>query len=118
MLKVRLFGSGQAQYYDRTLSGFPNQQCCLVFCYLLLNREQPHHREKLASVFWGDFPTQVSRKNLRNNLWRLRQVLQSVGASPDDYLMMYEDSISFLSTGPYWLDIEVFEKTSKLLMLK
>ncbi len=112
MLKVRLFGSGQAQYYDRYLSGFPNKQCCLILCYLLLNREQPHHREKLASVFWSDFPTTISRKNLRNNLWRLRQVLQSAGAPPEDYLMMYEDSILFLSSSPYWLDIEIFEKTS------
>ena len=112
MLKVRLFGSGQAQYFDHFLPGFPDQQCCLILCYLLLNREQPHHREKLASVFWGDSSTQISRKNLRNNLWRLRQILQSSGAPPDEYLLAYEDSISFIKTSQYWLDVEVFEKIS------
>jgi DNA-binding SARP family transcriptional activator len=112
MLKVKLFGSGQAYFFDRTLGGFPGQQGCPILCYLLLNRDYPLHRERLASVFWGDYPTQISKKNLRNNLWRLRQTLQSVGAPPDDFLLINEESVSFISTSVYWLDIEVFEKIS------
>jgi DNA-binding SARP family transcriptional activator len=84
----------------------------LILCYLLLNRDHPLHRERLASVFWGDYSTQISRKNLRNNLWRLRQTLQSVGAPPDEYLLISEDSVSFIPASQYWLDVEVFEKTS------
>jgi DNA-binding SARP family transcriptional activator len=46
---------------------------------------------------------------LRNALWRLRQGLQSVGVPVDDYLFSSDDSVSFLTTSPYWLDVEVFE---------
>jgi DNA-binding SARP family transcriptional activator len=112
MLKVKLFGAGQAQFFDRFLGGFPGQQGCMILCYLLLNRDHPLHRERLASVFWGDYPTQISRKNLRNNLWRLRQTLLSVGAPPEDFLLISEESVSFITTSMYWLDVEVFERIS------
>ncbi len=112
MLKVWLLGSGQARYYDRSLSGFPNQRACLLLSYLLLNRHHPHNRERLAAIFWGDYPTSTSKKYLRNALWRLRHVLQSAGVPADDYLLISDDSVSFIQTSPYWLDIEDFEKAA------
>ena len=111
MLHIRLFGSGQATLYDHPLTGFPYQQAYLLLCYLLLNRDRPHNRERLAAVFWGDYPTDASRKNLRNVLWRLRHAFQSHGASADEYMSVSEESASFSGTGRYWLDVEVFETT-------
>lgn len=111
MLELKLFGTGQAGYCGRPLAGFPNQQPCLLLCYLLLNRQYPHHRERLAAVFWSEHSTHGSRKYLRNALWRLRQTFQSVGAAPDDYLSVSDDSISFLTSSHYWLDTEIFETT-------
>jgi DNA-binding SARP family transcriptional activator len=111
MLRIRLLGAGHAQYFDQTLTGFPNQQPCLLLCYLLLNRDRPHHRDLLATTFWGDYPPNTSRKYLRNALWRLRQSLQSVGAPPDEYIMVGDESISFIKSSSYWLDVECFEAT-------
>jgi len=111
MLKLRLFGTGRASYFDRPLAGFPNQQCFLLLCYLLLNRHHPHHRERLAAVFWSECSSATSRQYLRNALWRLRQALRSAGVAADDFLSISEESVSFLGTSPYWLDIEVFEST-------
>jgi DNA-binding SARP family transcriptional activator len=111
VLKVTLFGIGRASYYNHDLPGFPGQQACLLFCYLLLHKQQPHHREQLATLFWGEHSSEVARKYLRNALWRLRQVLQSTGAPPDDFLFLSEESITFLNTGQCWLDIEAFEST-------
>ena len=79
MLRLNLFGTGQVYYNDCTLSGFPGQQPCLLMCYLVLNRRHSYRREHLAAVFWGDYPTAVSRKYQRNALWRLRHTLQSIG---------------------------------------
>jgi len=109
MLTVKLFGSGNACIYDRPIDGFPFHQAYLVFCYLLLNRQHKQNRERLASVFWGNYSTNVSRKYLRNALWKLRSVFQSVGAELEDYLQVNDDSIAFQSSRPYQLDVETFE---------
>jgi len=109
MLTVKLFGSGTASIYDRPIDGFPFHQAYLVFCYLLLNRQHKQNRERLASVFWGDYSTNVSRKYLRNALWKLRSVFQSAGAELEDYLQVNDDSIAFQRSSPYQLDVETFE---------
>jgi DNA-binding SARP family transcriptional activator len=63
----------------------------------------------LAAIFWGEYSTRTSRKYLRNALWRVRHLLQSVGALADEYLIINDDSVSFSHSGPYSLDVEDFE---------
>ncbi len=109
MLKVKLFGPGQASYLDHPLLNFPLQQPHLLLCYLLLNSKHPQLRDQLATIFWSEHPTQVARKYLRNGLWKLRQAFEAVQAQLDEYLLIGDESISFLRTSPYWLDLEVFE---------
>jgi DNA-binding SARP family transcriptional activator len=111
MLKIRLFGTGEAKYFDQPLHGFPNHKACMLLCYLLINQRHPQTREKIAAVFWGDSSGLTARKNLRHALWDLRQTFQSAGAPPDDYLLCSEDQIAFLDSSDYWLDTEVFKKT-------
>ncbi|MBG7609481.1 MAG: bacterial transcriptional activator domain-containing protein [Anaerolineae bacterium] len=109
MLEVKLFGIGQAQFNQQPLIDFPNQQPSLLLCYLLINNRYPHHREHLSTILGGDTSTRNARKRLRNVLWRLRKTFQSVGMSLDDYLLVAEDTISFINSSNYWLDIEIFE---------
>ena len=109
MLKLKLFGPGEASFYDQRLEGFPYQQVYLLFCYLLINKGKTHHRERLATVFWGDYPSLTARKYLRNTLYRLRQTLDGVGAESSQYFNITEDNVAFNSTSPYWLDIESFD---------
>ena len=109
MLELRLFGTGQASYAGCPFPGFPNQQPYLLICFLLLNRRQIHPREHLAAVFWGEYPTQTSRKYLRNALWRARHLLQANGARAEEYLRIHDDSVSFSPASQYWLDVEDFE---------
>lgn len=111
MFHIRLFGPGQAKYDGHYLSGFPHQRAALLLCFLLLNRKYPHHRERLAATFWGDFSSQSARKQLRNALWGLRQMLQSAGAPPDQFLSADEEYISFDPYEAAWLDTEQFEQS-------
>ena len=108
MLRVQLFGSGRVHYNERPLAGFPNQQAYWLFCYLILNRAQPQSRERLAATFWGDLPSLTARKSLRNALWRLRQSLHAIGAAPEAYLAVDDDTVTFTGAA-YSLDVEVFE---------
>jgi DNA-binding SARP family transcriptional activator len=110
-LRLQFFGPGRAKFDNRPFAGFPNQQAYHLFCYLVLNRQQSHHRERLAAVFWSEYPTPISRKYLRDALWRLRTGFESVGANCDTYLSIDDSSVSFIGTSPYWLDVQEFEAT-------
>ncbi|MCB9101745.1 MAG: hypothetical protein H6632_19580 [Anaerolineales bacterium] len=109
MLKIRLLGTGEARYRNRPLASFPNHQYHRLFCYLLLNRSHPHHRERLAAVFWGEHSTSASRQYLRNALWRLRNALQADGVPVEQYLLINEENVSVLTSDELWLDIDHFE---------
>jgi len=109
MLRIRLFGSGRADYHGAPLVGFPRQQPFMLLCYLLLNKKYPFQREPLAAVIWGDCPSESARKYLRNALWRLRGKFQGAGAQIEDFLLITGDTVSFNHSSDYWLDIEEFE---------
>lgn len=109
MLKLKLFGPAQAHYLDQPLPGFPRWQAYQLFCYLLINQQRSHPREQLAAVFWSQYPTDISRKYLRNSIWKLRHTLESVGALPDEYLFTHDDNVSFRQSSRHWLDVEAFE---------
>lgn len=117
MYGIKLLGSGQAYYDGKAIAGFPGQQHCLLFYYLLLNRQIPHTREQVATVFWGDDPSQVARKNLRNTLWRLSQSFRAVGASLEDLITVQEDCIAFTGGGTYQLDIDEFEQALRFSLV-
>lgn len=109
MYDIKLLGPGQVHYDGKAITGFPVQQHCLLFYYLLLNRQVPHTREQAAAVFWGDSSSSLARKNLRNTLWRLSQAFQSIGASLEDLITVQEDYVAFVETDSYRLDIDEFE---------
>lgn len=111
MLRIKLFGTGQAHYFDRALNKFPYLQCHLLLCYLLLNRPTTFNRDQLAVVFWNEHPSYIARKNLRNVYWRLRCTLEDVGVPADDYLLSDNEHITFNWLSSYWLDVEIFENT-------
>jgi len=111
ILKGNFFGTGQASLEGHPLASFPSQQPHLLLCYLLLNSKYPHLRDQLASVFWGEYSTQASRKYLRNGLWKLRQMFEVAQTSLDDYLFVSDESVTFIRSSPYWLDVEAFEMT-------
>jgi DNA-binding SARP family transcriptional activator len=109
MFEIKLFGPGQVSYQGKPITGFPAQQHCLLFYYLLLNRQSLHTREQVATVFWGDNPASLARKYLRNTLWRLNQAFRSAGASLDDFFSVQEDYIVFTNSTSYQLDIDKFD---------
>lgn len=112
MLRARLFGAGTVSIRDIPLPGFPHRQPYLLFCYLLLNRNILFNREQLSAVFWGDASTTASRKYLRNAMWRLRRALEVGGDPSEEFLLVADENLAFMSSSKYWLDVEEFEKTT------
>jgi DNA-binding SARP family transcriptional activator len=116
MYQIKLLGSGQVLYGDKAMNGFPGQQHSLLFYYLLLNRQISHTREQIAAVFWGDDPTPVARKNLRNAIWRLGQSFRSVGASLEDLICIQEEYISFLPRESLLVDMDELEGAARFCL--
>lgn len=114
MYDIKLLGPGQVYYDGQAIPGFPGQQHCLLFYYLILNRQTSHTREEVATIFWGDDSSTTARKNLRNTLWRLSQSFRSVGASLDDLFVIQDDVIDFAKSNIYRLDIDQFEVAARL----
>ncbi len=54
-----------------------------------------HRREKLAGTFWPDTSDETARKNLRQELWRIRKAIAAHQSNAQDYLLADEFTIAF-----------------------
>jgi DNA-binding SARP family transcriptional activator len=113
-LQICLLGQISVQQDGQQVRGIPPKALELL-CYLLLHRERSHTREALAAAFWPDTPDSLSRKYLRQALWRLGTKLSGQGR---------EESEGLLIVKPGWirvnqkalgrLDVAEFEQAYRL----
>ncbi len=104
MLRVRLLGQFRVQRDDVPLV-IHSRAAQALLAFLLLNAGVAHRREKLAGLFWPEFPEESARHNLRRELWRLRKVLQA-----ETYLQSDEIAITCSTDTECWLDTTVLER--------
>lgn len=111
VLSVRLFGKLEIQRDGQILAGINARKVQELFCYLLLYRDRPHHREPLASLLWGDSSTTQSKGYLRKALWQLQAALNSQTAPTSSRLLLVEsDWVQLNPEADLWLDVAVFEQ--------
>jgi len=78
-----------------------------LIAYLLLNRNRPADRRRLAFTFWPGTTESAARRNLRQYLHHLRTALEP--ADPDGVLLITEgSSIQFSPKVELALDVETF----------
>lgn len=82
----------------------PTRKVEALLAYLALH-PQPHPREKLAALFWGDTPDAQARASLRNALPTLRRLIHP------ELLLADRQTIQLNPTFPLWLDTREFETT-------
>lgn len=111
MLCVNLFGKFEIRYGEREFEGYNSLKSRELFAYLLLNRDRPHTREKVASLLWGDrCTTAQSKKYLRNALWQLQSALSDQTNLGESGLLLVEpDWIQLNAVPQLQLDVHVFE---------
>ena len=104
MIEISLLGR-----FDLRLSGEPidlaSRQLQKLLSYLALNASQSVPRAKLAGVMWLDSSESTARKNLRHNLWRLRQTIGQ------GYLVTTRNSVAFDHAADYQLDVDLVTNT-------
>lgn len=112
-LKIRLFGSPQITHGDALIT-IPSLKANALL-YFLITSAQPHTRDKLATMFWGDTIEKQAKASLRNTLYELRRVLSSADDSGLAYILADSNTLAFNLDSDFWLDVREFEAKVKPL---
>lgn len=114
-LDVRLFGRFTVRRGEQVLTSLRPGKVQELFCYLLLYRDRPHHRELLADALFGGGASVRSRKCLRQALWQLQAILVSETRGAGHTVLLVEPN--WLQVNPdadLWLDVAEFEEAFSL----
>src|SRR5215207_3136530 len=108
MLQIRLLGQFDIRLNGKrvTISSRAGQS---LLAYIALTAGTPHRREKLAGIIWPETSDESARKNLRQELWRIRKTLAGQN-HVTDYLLADEFTIAFNRNADYWLDATQMER--------
>lgn len=125
-LEIRLFGFSEFRRDGCLLPPLATHKAQALLAYLIQNRAQPHSRDKLIALFWGDQDDAHARHSLATALWRIRRLFADDDApsrktieglcskserdGAPDYLLTDATSIQFNPHSPFWLDTAEFEK--------
>lgn len=116
-LRIRLFGNISIEQDGRVLSELPAKAVELL-CYLFLYRDRAHSREALAALLWPDGSHALSKKYLRQTLWRLQSMLGTAvdGESEDKHawLILNPGWARIDPEFSWWSDVDEFERAYAL----
>ncbi|HEX5840787.1 MAG TPA: BTAD domain-containing putative transcriptional regulator, partial [Anaerolineales bacterium] len=109
MLQIRLLGQ-----FDVRLDGkrivISSRAGQSLLAYLAMTAGIPHRREKLAGTLWPASSEENARKNLRQELWRIRKAIPAQNLpEADEYLIADEFTLTFNRNADYWLDVSILE---------
>ncbi|CAN5582312.1 AAA family ATPase [soil metagenome] len=107
VLHIRLFGDLELRYGETFLPSFESTRAETLLAYLLLNRDAPQPRQRIAFLLWPDSSESQARTNLRHLLHTLR------GSLPDSerFIDVTPRTLQWRVDSPYWLDIAEFGKS-------
>ena len=109
MLQIRLLGQFDIRMEGKRVS-IPSRAGQSLLAYLALTAGTLHRREKLAGTFWPDTTDENARKNLRQELWRIRKAISTQQSTEGDYLLADEFTLKFNREAKYWLDVTQMER--------
>lgn len=106
-LDIRLLGTFRIAEGDRLLTAINTSRLQALLAYLLLNRQAPQSRQRIAFLFWPDSVEAQALNNLRSLLVALRRTLPNA----DSYIQIDRQTLRWHpgEDAPYTLDIARFE---------
>ena len=102
-LDVRLLGEFAVLTDGVPLTTINSQRLQCLLAYLLLHRDTPVARQRLAFLFWPDSTEAQARSNLRNLLHALSQALPVNG---EHFVEADGPTVQWLPGTPYTLDVD------------
>src|SRR5215467_6095842 len=106
VLRVRLLGPMDLRIAERQLTPLDSARAESLLAYLLLHREVPQPRQRLAFLLWPDSAEGQAHTNLRKVLHNLRRALPDA----DRLIEIGPRTLRWRADAPLWLDVEQFER--------
>jgi DNA-binding SARP family transcriptional activator len=100
--RLALLGPLQLYLAGNLVTQFPTAKVQALLAYLAVEAQTPHARDTLIGLFWPDYTPESARQNLRQTLFRLRQVV------PPELLLVTNQTVQFNPAGDYRLDVTTF----------
>ena len=126
-VKIFLLGDFRVEYKSKIVK-LPTKQTKSVLAYLVLNRNRPIRREKLASLFWGrrqfadvygsEDDGEQGEENLERNVRAsLRTALSAIRKElGNDIFLDDVDAVQINPSRLVWIDAEKFRNTAKEIL--
>ena len=107
ILTIRLFDELRLRYQGAPLPPLRSARAESLLAYLLLRRQAPQPRERIAFLLWPDSNERQARTNLRHVLHNLRRSLPDA----DRFLEITPRTLEWRTEAPFWLDVAAFEES-------
>src|SRR6516164_1190902 len=105
-LRARLLGTVDLRLDDQPLPPLDSARAESLLAYLLLHRDVPQPRQRLAFLLWPDSAEGQAHTNLRKVLHNLRRALPEA----DRLIEIGPRTLRWHPNAPLWLDVEQFER--------
>lgn len=105
-LHIRLLGNFSLTDGEKPVAGIYAPRVQSMLAYLVLHRDAPQPRQRLAFLFWPDSTEAQARNNLRQTLHALRLALPE----PDAFLLADTNTICWRPDAPFILDVAELER--------
>jgi ribosomal protein S18 acetylase RimI-like enzyme len=105
-LRARLLGPMDLRFGKRQLPPLDSARAESLLAYLLLHRDVPQPRQRLAFLLWPDSAEGQAHTNLRKVLHTLRRALPDA----DRLIEVGPRTLRWRPDAPLWLDVEQFER--------
>ena len=104
-LHIDLLGHFRLLYDETPVTALKTARLQSLLAYLVLQRDAPQPRSKLAFLFWPDSTESQAHTNLRNLLHHLRRALPMA----DLFLKAHAGTLGWRPDAPFTLDVADFE---------
>jgi DNA-binding SARP family transcriptional activator len=105
-LHARLLGPMDLRFGEQQLPSLESARAESLLAYLLLHRDAPQPRQRLAFLLWPGSTERQAQTNLRKVLHTLRRALPGA----DGLIEIAPRTLRWRADAPLWLDVEHFER--------
>ncbi|MBS1727659.1 MAG: tetratricopeptide repeat protein [Armatimonadetes bacterium] len=109
MWRVEMLGTYQLRSQGRVTDRFRTRRVAALLAFLTLSRNHLHSRDEVAELLWPDLDPGVARRNLRQALFSLRQVIEPPEVPAGSILRINQAMLS-LNPEAIVTDVAEFER--------
>ena len=108
-LRICFFGAPDISLDGENVANLRSAKACALLCYLTVETNQAHRRDKLVDLLWPEYTETSARANLRRALADLRQAISDHEAIPS-FLQITRETLQFNTASDAWVDVIAFNK--------